>query len=595
MADSNSKEKSIDLKSVKDILDEGLSFQIPFYQRGYRWTSENVKTLIKDIMSEKGKYFLQPLIVSKISDKESDKEYEIIDGQQRLTTINAILEACDEKTTIPMQLKRDENKLEENAFDKVFKEDVKSFLEKHVISEKQLNKQIEEIIKKYEIDSNDDDKVSKEILLKAFSNLEIYSKKALRDKIKSVFFVWEEHSWGKNEREENAINLFQAVNSGKIRLTSAELVKAYAIMYLEEEYVNTVWNKINETLFDDKFWTYITLFDPDIAERFKDTRIDFILCTAFNVSSEDLQKRNDAAFRKFINFITTSIDINKIREVVNAMDKTVDFLISIYSNFALFHYFGLLMLCSRNEKYTLKDIIGSSTDNKIEIYEPSFKNGKKQFLSDLKKRLREEIKTEEIKTLSFDNKDHKKKIIKILYAHNVFSSYNSKIRFPFERMNESFDIEHVNPQTPLEKDEQLKASIKKLTNKDDENIAINELFTLLINGNEILKEEKIKALKDYFNEEINSFEYTNFVGNLVLLNSHTNREYKNAPFILKRETIWKEAKEQKNYIPPCTLNVFMKNYGGKGLLKPLSWTDDDANAYKDDIRTTVDKALKNNN
>lgn len=577
------------LKSVEKILKENLTFQIPFYQRGYRWTSENVKTLIKDIMSEEGNYFLQPLIVSKIS----DTEYEIVDGQQRLTTINAILEACNEKP-IPMKLKRDENKLEENAFDKVFKQDVKSFLEKHVISQDQLDKQIEEIKKTFNINLNENEDESKEVILKAFSNLEIYSKAALEKKIKSVFFVWEEYEWDEAEREENAINLFQAVNSGKIRLTSAELVKSYAIMYLEEEYVNSIWNKINETLFDDKFWTYITLFDPDIAERFKDTRIDFILCSVFNVSSEDLLKRSDEAFLRFLAYITPSVDIIKIRETVNAMDKTLDFLISIYSDFSLFHYFGLLMLCSRNERFTLKEII-SKPDNNHALYMPSFEKGKKQFLSVLKEKLKTEIKTEDLEKLSFTNYYDKKEITNILFAHNVFSSYNSKIRFPFERMNESFDIEHVNPQNPLEKDDQLKTSFKKLANKDDENIAIDELYALLINGNEILKEEKEKALKEYFNEEINTFQSTNSIGNLVLLNSHTNREYKNEPFLIKRETIWKEAKEQKNYIPPCTLNVFMKNYGGKGLLKPLSWTDDDANAYKDDIRTTVDKALKNNN
>ena len=70
-------------------------FYIPSYQRGYRWKDTQVKNLLDDIWNfrkeseNKGKetfYCLQPVVVSK-----KDEEWEVIDGQQRLTTIFLIL------------------------------------------------------------------------------------------------------------------------------------------------------------------------------------------------------------------------------------------------------------------------------------------------------------------------------------------------------------------------------------------------------------------------------------------------------------------------------------------------------------------------
>jgi uncharacterized protein with ParB-like and HNH nuclease domain len=83
------------LKSINQLLD--YSFFIPAYQRGYRWTETQVIQLLEDIWGfaenplqpEPGKevpfYCLQPIVV-KNKDNQGN-EWEVIDGQQRLTTI----------------------------------------------------------------------------------------------------------------------------------------------------------------------------------------------------------------------------------------------------------------------------------------------------------------------------------------------------------------------------------------------------------------------------------------------------------------------------------------------------------------------------
>ena len=80
------------LKSIKDILDKEKIFFIPHYQRGYRWGNLQVKQLLDDIWNfaqtktKEEFYPLQPIVVF-----NNDDKYEIIDGQQRLTTIYIIL------------------------------------------------------------------------------------------------------------------------------------------------------------------------------------------------------------------------------------------------------------------------------------------------------------------------------------------------------------------------------------------------------------------------------------------------------------------------------------------------------------------------
>ena len=87
----------IDQVTVCKLLDDRYFF-IPSYQRGYRWTKKQIYDLCNDLLEyclkkdkkEGSFYSLQPLIVRKgkycINGKD-EYAYEVIDGQQRLTTI----------------------------------------------------------------------------------------------------------------------------------------------------------------------------------------------------------------------------------------------------------------------------------------------------------------------------------------------------------------------------------------------------------------------------------------------------------------------------------------------------------------------------
>src|SRR4051812_9773821 len=63
-------------------------FYVPAYQRGYRWGEAEVTNLLDDIWESRGRpYYLQPIVVKKKGD-----EWELIDGQQRLTTLFLIFQ-----------------------------------------------------------------------------------------------------------------------------------------------------------------------------------------------------------------------------------------------------------------------------------------------------------------------------------------------------------------------------------------------------------------------------------------------------------------------------------------------------------------------
>ena len=201
---------TIELKTVGDLL--GMRFFIPSYQRGYRWTKQQVEDLFNDVnefIPEKVKetneitwYCLQPLVVRKMDSndprlkeiEETNNWYEVIDGQQRLTTIFIILKLMNfaKVPTIQYQTRPKSS----------------CFLN-NINNEK---------------DESNIDNIDFHFMLstkKVFVNV-------LKGKIKEGFIeklinsckvIW-------YETQDDAYEVFKRLNSGKISLSNAELVKA---------------------------------------------------------------------------------------------------------------------------------------------------------------------------------------------------------------------------------------------------------------------------------------------------------------------------------------------------------------------------------
>ena len=92
----SSKRKDLELFDLKQVFDYGKrSFRIPDYQRGYSWEEQQRSDLLRDIefgLSGDYSHYAGTLVAVK-GRSQDNNTYEIVDGQQRLTTI-VILLAC---------------------------------------------------------------------------------------------------------------------------------------------------------------------------------------------------------------------------------------------------------------------------------------------------------------------------------------------------------------------------------------------------------------------------------------------------------------------------------------------------------------------
>lgn len=76
---------------LRDILKDELYYQIPIYQRPYQWTEENCEKLLDDLFfnyedDRESDYFCGSLVLIVISEDSKAKTYDVVDGQQRLST-----------------------------------------------------------------------------------------------------------------------------------------------------------------------------------------------------------------------------------------------------------------------------------------------------------------------------------------------------------------------------------------------------------------------------------------------------------------------------------------------------------------------------
>ena len=88
---------SPETKKISEIfpIEGNLNYRIPIYQRNYSWQDKQIEMLIEDIAKEASGYYIGNVLITRIEDSSIQ---EIVDGQQRLTTISLIFLAVFEVT-----------------------------------------------------------------------------------------------------------------------------------------------------------------------------------------------------------------------------------------------------------------------------------------------------------------------------------------------------------------------------------------------------------------------------------------------------------------------------------------------------------------
>jgi len=223
----------IKLISIPELFNK--TFIIGSYQRGYRWDERQVLDLLNDILEFQSRYnkkpgefyCLQALVVRKQNNNQND--YEVIDGQQRLTTIFLVL------TFLKDRLKEDyyiENIYQLKYETRPGSED---YLRKisDIITEDKDNIDYYYISKAFLCIKNwfEENIKQKRITKADFANALIkVDRKNGRDLANNVRFIWYEAE--DDEAVKDPAEIFTRINMGKIPLTSAELIKA--ILFIKE-------------------------------------------------------------------------------------------------------------------------------------------------------------------------------------------------------------------------------------------------------------------------------------------------------------------------------------------------------------------------
>jgi hypothetical protein len=558
-------ENKLELKTISEL--NQFSFFIPSYQRGYKWTKKEVNDLLNDInefkprvidnTDDKTWYCLQPIVIK--SRETRANSYEVIDGQQRLTTIYLILHYLNQDFI-------------ESKREKIF----------HIDYQTRLG--TSDFLDKLEENKINDSNVDFYHISHAYQTICSWFEKRKvnfdKQEFGSKFKYHSKVIWYESQTE-NPISIFTRINIGKIPLANSELIKALFLnssnfigskpeqLRLKQLEIATEWDNIEHGLQEDRFWYFLT------GQNTQTNRIEFI----FNLMNQDKDENDPyATFRYF-----TKLFRNSNQETIETNWQQIKRYYQRFSEWfnkrEWYHKIGFLV--------TINEISISK------LYSESSNLSKVEFSSYLDDLIVKSMKDLVIEDLQYQDK---KEVRKTLLLYNIITMLNSpkdNSYFPFHLFkNESWDIEHITSikDTVPDKNREHWLNDAKVfidVSKKEGTKLIKRSERCNVNNEDEFK-ELFEDIVSHFNSDLGD-DAINDISNLTLLDSQTNRGYKNAVFPLKRKTIINRDKSGV-FIPICTKNVFLK-YFSEYPPKISFWTEEDRKNYETDLYSVLDKYL----
>lgn len=549
------------------------AFYVPSYQRGYRWGAEEVRRLLDDIYSNGDRdYCLQPIVV-----KNNGDSYELIDGQQRLTTLYLIYKYMHEASG---------GFLDEPQFSLTYETREKSqeFLSNIDMSLREDNIDFWFICNAY-------DTIADWFTAKDKKSTLTNINKYFDEKVKVI--------WYEVDSAQDSIALFTRLNIGKIPLTSSELVKAMFLCQHEDlssgadglrvaledkrkKEISLLWDNIEKELHDDSLWSFLT----NKASVSYPTRIDLVLDMMASTPANNKEKYfTYFAFDKMKE--TVSLD-----ELWRQIQNTFLLLKDWYEDHELYHKIGYLIAC------------GFKSLN--EIYEISRGKTKRQFPAELDELIRESVKLRgntNYGELSYDKKNDYDNISRLLLLFNVESVRRNGEQsqwFPFDKFKfekgskVTWSLEHIHAQqsegmrTQDVWKEWLQFHIDSVASLPGDYSNLIDRMNSAI-AKETLTREEFTALQmetvQLLSVEGNT-EYLHSIANLALLNTNDNAALNNSTFDVKRNQIIRMDKSGE-YIPFCTKMVFLKYYTPSADNQLHFWGSKDRQAYIDEMNLVL--------
>lgn len=575
------------IKNKKDF------YNIPVYQRGYKWKPEQVTKLLEDVnnfVPEDNKFYCLQNIT--LVPSKTASVFNVVDGQQRLTTLVLLLSYLNQKEIAKGKVRFPENSIRQET--NKFLNDIISVDASNI-----LNKEWDDFIEEYP----DFDHQDIFYLFTAYQAIDIWFNTSKVDSAEFTKKILNHvrliaNSISDDSKEEK---IFGNLNSKRVPLDGSDLVRAILITrvaYEESRKADTTKDivRINERRvrigweLDDinNWWSqaevkryfkrFVSIKSDEISDGnklFKDDKYPInLLLLLFaekkgesKLTLEFIEKNNNNALELY-------------KEIIKLHSTLKDW----YNDREIYHYLGFLFAQSQIKFKDVWNWWNTET------------NTREDFKSRLKTSIKKTVINEETTTsINSDTvnwyDEEQTSLVKILILLDVYwSTKSSQVFLPpsaFEKYGH--DIEHIFPQNPKEVKDK-KSYIKFLI---DNNLA-KENKKLMTEFETMADEPEFqKRVNEYIQKYVGDIK-TNSIGNLVLLDASKNRSIGNNPYSVKRAALIDDI-NRGTYMRPHTLKVFVRYFdSGKNENTDHShWTNTDILANAKAIENTLNVFFNN--
>ena len=560
-------------------------YHIPAYQRGYKWGSESsgaVSILLQDLWQafeayqrrEKQEYYLQYITVKRGSVLVQDRPascLEVIDGQQRLTTLSIFLSVLAALLDAP---NRSAGKLHYAIRGNFFaahiynSADLTAFVGREwaaLEAEPALNKQ--DIFYLHAAACRAHTFFGGHAAeLPAFAAYLLQHVKLI---VNSV------------EAHVPSETVFKNLNSNKVPLSETELIKALVITKVGRAGAQTERKGFREVIEArlnlGRLWDELTRWanQPEIGTFYfngsADGMYQLLLLTALRLQTDQhpLAGLQAGERLRLFNFYNHYPDIGKLYTTLKDVQAALADWYADPDTYNLLGYCRFVKASPHNRLSFLESCLRCPT-----------KPARHRLLSESKAGL---LPTQNVADLRYGEPGHDLLLHAVLLALSVFvrGVHGTSIRFGFhEFVTEKWSLEHIFPQRPEGKkavlDGNQKAAVKEMLGA-----GLTEPLRQLLDQDERDEDEK-----ELYYQALQAEGRLHSIGNMCLLTSANNSSNGCLFFREKRQNVL-ELLQQGSFVPKHTFDVFSKmitQLAGRDL---TTWTVADIGGHRDHITQTL--------
>jgi hypothetical protein len=559
-------------------------FFVAAYQRGYRWGRHEVHQLLDDIRTNAkvaearrtmpNDYFLQPIVVL----PRGFGAWELVDGQQRLTTLMLITKYISTKLPdahVDYSLTYETREQSREYLDTLDPELSKANIDFHHIA------------------------VAYDAIDEWFNHPNHGTPLQTAIDLHTALTKWVYVIWYQAPEGTDPTHLFTRLNRDRIALTDAELIKALVLSNNgagsgqagRQEEIAAQWDSFERDLRNEQLWAFLTGTSDN-----RPTHIDFLFETMTPSPGTKVRPRY-WTFTKVFEDIAERTTADFWRDVV----KRHGLVTGWYHDRLLYHRIGYLIA------------IGDSLSSLIEASETRTQS---EFRAELDMRIRQKLDSSrsDVSLLRYGRGRDEEKCTNVLLLMNVetvLRAADEGSRFSFHAYaQDTWSLEHIHPQNAesLKTDKQWRTwlevhihAIEKTAWEADREAEAREIEQEITGRLAAARIDKdsgefstlVNRVFDLFSvaEATAGEDEMHGLPNLALLQRDFNSSLNNAVFEAKRQRIV-ELDFSGAYVLPCTRNVFLKYYTESADQQLHFWSRDDRDSYSEKMLNLIEQFLK---